>query len=70
MSKTKNTKFKWRKLLFAATAAATSLVAPAAEVLAWDTNIPDELIINSVPIKSSNSDSLLSELHKIFLSSK
>ena len=35
-----------------------------------DTNIPDELIINRVPIKSLNNDSLLFELHKIFLSSK
>lgn len=35
-----------------------------------DTNIPDELIINRVPIKSLNSDSMLFELHKIFLSSK
>ena len=51
MSKTKNAKFKWRKLLFAATAAATSLVAPAAEVLAWDTNIPDESYTMGTPSK-------------------
>ncbi len=49
MPKTKNTKFKWRKLLFAATAAVTSVVAPAASTHAWDTNIPGESYTMGTP---------------------
>lgn len=51
MPKQTNTKFKWRKLLFAATAAVTSVVAPAASTHAWDTNIPGESYTMGTPSK-------------------
>ena len=51
MPKHKNTKLKWRKLLFAATATVASIVAPAASTHAWDTNIPGESYTMGTPAK-------------------
>ena len=51
MPKQKYTKLKWRKLLFAATAAVTSAVAPAVSTHAWDTNIPGESYTMGTPSK-------------------